>query len=64
MKSNIIIGQELEIGSKAFRQGYRTKTNQIVIQLPWHHFGRKPIGPNQKKEVKRKAHGLENQSVN
>jgi hypothetical protein len=31
MKSSIPIGQELEIGPKAFRQGSRTKTNQIVM---------------------------------
>ncbi len=31
MKSSIFIGQKLYIGPKAFRQGFRTKTNQIVI---------------------------------
>jgi hypothetical protein len=26
-----------------------TKTNEIVILLTWHHFGRKPIGPDPKR---------------
>jgi hypothetical protein len=32
-KLSILIGQEVEIGSKAFRQGSKMKTNQIVILL-------------------------------
>ncbi len=31
MKSNITIGQELQIGPKTFRQGFKTKINQIII---------------------------------
>jgi hypothetical protein len=31
MESSILIGQELDIGPKAFSQGSRTKTSQIVI---------------------------------
>jgi hypothetical protein len=31
MKLSIPIGQELLIGPKAFRQEYKTKTNQFVI---------------------------------
>ncbi len=31
MKSSIPIGQEVQIGPKAFRQGFKTKINQIVI---------------------------------
>jgi len=46
MKSNNPICQELYNGPKAFKQISKTKTNQIMVQLRWHHFGRKLIGPN------------------
>jgi hypothetical protein len=44
MKSSIPIGPE------AFRQGSRTKTNQILIWPTWHHFGGKKnwSGPKKK----------------
>jgi hypothetical protein len=61
MKSSIPIGKELEISPKAFRQGSRTKTSQVVIKLTWHHFGGKPIHLDYKKRASRRAHGLKNQ---
>jgi hypothetical protein len=52
MKSNNPICQELYNGPKAFKQRSRTKTNQIMIQVRWHHFRRKLIGQDRKKRLK------------
>jgi hypothetical protein len=48
----------------AFRQACpRPKSDKIEAKSTWHHFGGKSIGSNQKIELIRRAHELNNQDA-
>jgi hypothetical protein len=63
MKSSILIGQELYIGSKAFRQGSKIKTKSNCDLAYMVCFWRENQLVPTKKTAYRRAHSLENQSV-
>jgi hypothetical protein len=64
MESNILVGQKLQLGPKAFKQGFRTKKIKLWFNLHGIILEVKPIGMDPKKKASRKAHGLENQCEN
>jgi hypothetical protein len=62
MNSSNLIGQKLQIGPEAFREGSKTKKWQIEAKPTWHLFWREnQLVQTKKNNAKRRAPDLENQ---